>query len=194
MRGLKKFVFASVLMVVLAAPSFSLLQVQGVYTGFAKGTGMGLGIDFPLIPFFPTSILISQLGDTNINVSSGFSFGGQTWSAGTYQFSSMPIEAQIKFPFGIMGFNWGADLMIDLLTGKVAGNSVSFPGGIYGGFFGEYKQDVLPLISLFAQLGYLVKLVDAQKAIDDQVGAGKIDLSGVDRSGLFYRAGVSIGF
>ncbi|MDD5456649.1 MAG: hypothetical protein PHV30_06405 [Candidatus Margulisbacteria bacterium] len=194
MRGLKKFVLASVLMVVLAAPSFSLLQVQGVYTGFAKGTGVGLGLDFPLIPFFPTSLLISQLGDTDINVSSGFSYGGQTWSAGTFKFSSLPIELQVKFPFGLMGVNWGVNVMADLLTGKVAGNNVSFPGGVYGGVFGEYKQDILPLISGFAQLGYLIKLVDAQKAIDDQVGAGKIDLSGVDRSGLFYRFGVSIGF
>ncbi len=174
-------------------PSFSLFQVQGVYSSYAKGSSVGAGIELPIIPFIPTTLYLSQFSDTNITCA--FTYLSKTFS-GTIPFKSFAADFQFKLPLpDVAGFTFGADVMVDLLTGRVSGSDVAMPGNVYAGLFAQYNQNLLPLVSAFGQLGYLAKVVDTQTAIkNDSSFTGTIDLSAIDRSGLFWRAGVAIGF
>ena len=76
---------------------------------------------------------------------------------------------------------------------SVGGSFVALPGNVYAGIFGNYKQDLLPFISAFAQLGYLIKVVNGEKVINDAITPAVVDLSAIDKSGLCWKVGVSIG-
>ena len=195
---MKKVMYLSLVLVMflgLFSSSFSLLQLKGVYTGYAKGSGIGLGVDFPLIPFIPTCLYVTGLPDTNVSLPS-LSMGGINFSAGTAKFKTMTFELQTMFPLDIAGVGVGGSLVMDWLSADLLGKSASFPGNIYGGVVGNYKQNIIPLVDWFAQVGFLVKLWDVEKVIKDansSIPANLINLSDLDRSGLFYRVGVSIG-
>ena len=94
---LRKVLLMTALIISISIPSFSLLKVEGVYTGYAKGSGVGFGVDFPLIPFIPTSIFITGLGEDIINLP-GLKVGDTTFSAGNVKFKTLAIEFQTKFP------------------------------------------------------------------------------------------------
>jgi hypothetical protein len=193
MRKVLKVAMLSFVLISMMASSFSLFKVGGTYTGFAKGSGVGAMIDLPIIPFIPTVLSVTSVGD--VDVVANLTYGGQSFT-GTKKFSSLALDFQAKLPFvNIAGVDVGADLLFDLLTGKADnGTSVALPGGVYAGIFGQMNQNLLPLVDGFMQLGYLVKIVDAQKALaDGATGVGTLDMSAADRSGLFYRIGVSIG-
>ena len=194
MKNVLKVSVLSFVLLSMFASSFSLLKVGGTYTGFGKGSGLGLMVDFPMIPFIPTALYVTSVGESD--VVANLTYGGQSFS-GTRKFSSLAFDFQAKLPFiNIAGVEFGGDLLLDLLTGKADnGTAVALPGGFYAGFFGQYNQNLLPLVDGFIQVGYLSKIIDAQKAlIDGSTSGGTLDLSGSDRSGLFYRFGVSIGF
>lgn len=174
--------------------SFSLLRVEGTYSAFAKQSGLGLGINFPLIPLIDTTLYVHFLGDANISGKAAFE--GYSFS-GTTKVNSTAFELQAKFPFSIMDFNVGGSLLLDFINGKepFSGKDFIFLSGAYAGLFGHYQKTVFPLVNLFGQVGFLLKVVDGSKLINDQVsgGAGTMDFGNIDRSGLFFRAGVAIG-
>lgn len=96
-----------------------------------------------------------------------------------------------------MGVGIGANLLIDWNDVELTTQTASLPGNIYIGAFGNYKQNVLPMVDVFAQAGFLFKLFDVEKELEkanSSVATTLIDLSKIDRSGIFYRVGVSIGF
>ncbi len=193
MKNVLKVSMLSFVLMSVMASSFSLLKVGGTYTGFGKGSGIGAMVDFPLFPFIPTVLNITSVGETD--VVANLTYGGKTFS-GTKKFSSLALDFQAKIPLvNMSGFEFGGDVLVDLLTGKSNdGTAVALPGGVYAGVFGQYNQNFLPLVDGFVQLGYFAKIYDAQKALaDSATSVGTLDLSGSDRSGLFYRVGVSIG-
>lgn len=193
MRKVLSFSVLSFVLISMMVSSFSLFKIGGTYTGFGKGAGVGASIDLPIIPFIPTVLNVTQIGDAD--VVANLTYAGKAFT-GTKKFSSLALDFQLKLPFvNIAGVDVGVDILADMLTGKANdGTAVSLPGGVYAGVFGQFSQNLLPLIDGFAQLGYLVKVVDAQKALSDAAtGVGTLDMSASDRSGLFYRFGVSIG-
>ncbi len=149
-------------------------------------------LDFPLIPFVPTALYITSVGETDVTAT--FGYDGKNFS-GTKKFRSLALDFQARLPLvNITGVDVGGDVLVDLLTGKDAsGSDVGLPGGVYMGAFGQFNQNILPLVDGFFQLGCLVKVVDVQKALNDKLTSGSVDLSGFDRSGLYYRFGVSVG-
>ncbi len=171
--------------------SFPLLRVEGTYSAFAKQAGFGLGVNFPLIPLIDTTLYAHFLGDANI--SGGATFEGFSFS-GTTKVNSTAVELQAKLPFSIMDFNVGGTLLLDLMNGSNSGKDFIFISGVYAGFYGHYQKPVFPLVNVFGQVGMLFKVVDGAKLINDQAsGGGTMDFSNVDRSGLYFRAGVAIG-
>ena len=190
---MKKVLLAVMMVGVFTLPSFSLLKIDGVYTQFANASGVGAGLDLPLIPFIPTSIFVSQLADTNITLGS-FTIGGTSFSAGSIAFKQYMAELQLQFPIGLLGVDVGACIAGNLATADDGvGHTGAVPGNVYGGVYGKYSIDVLPLIKAYGQVGYLVKVVDGQRAFNEQASVN-FDLSKLDQSGLYYRAGVSVGF
>jgi len=175
----------------LMTTSFGLLKVEGIYTNFAKGSGIGFGADFPFIPFVPTKVFISTLGEKNIVLPS-LDIAGTSLSAGSVKFKPMVIEFMAKFPIDLAGVSVGGSLILDWWSIEGSQN-ISTIGNRYAGVLGAYKQNVMPLVEVFGQAGYLIKVFDAEKAIEDNNSGLNIDLSEVDQSGLFLRAGVSIG-
>ncbi|OGI07405.1 MAG: hypothetical protein A2Y40_03040 [Candidatus Margulisbacteria bacterium GWF2_35_9] len=192
---LRKVALIAALVVSISIPSFAIFKVEGVYTGYAKGNGLGVGFDLPLIPFIPTSIYLTGLGEETISLPS-IKIGDTTFSAGNAKFKTLAVELQTKFPLDIAGVNAGGSLLIDWNTVDLLGQSTSIIGNIYLGLFGSYKQNIIPMVDVFVQGGYFFKILDIEKVLKDNNPsvANLIDLSKLDRSGIFYRVGVSIGF
>ncbi len=183
------FVLVSTI-ILLATPAMALLKVEGNYSIFAKGTGMGIGLEMPLLP---VSICISKLSEANVALSG--TIGGKTFTGAT-KANAWGIEASIKFPLDLMGVSIGGLAYADLATGKAPdGTDVALPGNAYVGPFARYSIDVVPLVTVYGQMAFLIKVLDGQKAIQDQLtGSGtSVDISDMNRSGLLLRFGVSAG-
>ncbi|MEI7943166.1 MAG: hypothetical protein WCH76_08430, partial [Candidatus Riflemargulisbacteria bacterium] len=189
---MKKFRVLLLLVTVLlmTSMSFSLLKVEGTYSVFAKQGGVGIGIGLPLVPLLDTTVYIHMLGDANVTASANYS--GETFS-GTTKMSATAVEVQAKLPISIMDFNVGGTVLVDILTGKesIGGKSVALPGSVYGGLFVHYQKSLMPLVSYYGQMGMLFKVIDGEKALNDKVTTGEFDMSNIDRSGMYFRAGLS---
>lgn len=192
---MKKLSFVLIGSMLLMSMSFGLLKVEGIYTGFAsEETGIGAGIDFPLIPFFPTQLYISQQADTTITTPP-FVYGGITFGGASQTFKTLAVELQMGLPLiNILGVTTGFNVLVDVAYAEDVGGSIqAIPGNGYAGFWGKYTKNLLPLIDVFGQLGYLVKVLDGEKQLEEDTGVA-LDLSSLDKTGMFYRFGVSIGF
>ncbi|MDD4526896.1 MAG: hypothetical protein PHF25_02530 [Candidatus Margulisbacteria bacterium] len=181
-----------VTVLLMTTMSFSLLRVEGTYSAFAKQSGLGLGVSFPLIPLVDTTLYVHMLGDADISGTADFD--GFTFS-GTTEVSSTALEMQAKLPLSLMDVNFGATFLMDFMNGKepTSQKDFIFISGMYAGVFGYYQKPVSPLISLFGQMGLLVKVVDGAKIINDQATGAGINLGNLDRSGFYFRAGIAIG-
>ncbi len=193
---MKKFRAVSLLVTVLlmTSMSFSLLKVEGTYSVFAKQAGLGFGVSLPLIPMVDTTLYAHFLGEANISGTAAFDVFS---FAGTTKVNSTAIELQAKLPVSIMEFNVGGTLLLDIMNGNEpnSGKDFFFVSGIYAGIFGNYQKPLFPLVDMFGQVGFLFKVVDGAKLVNDQVsgGAGTIDFGNINRSGLYFRAGLSVG-
>ncbi|HAR64289.1 MAG: hypothetical protein DKM50_02230 [Candidatus Margulisiibacteriota bacterium] len=177
----------------LSAPSFALFKIGAAYTGYSQGQGMSASLEFPLIPLLPTTFYITQMNKQNVDLPP-VTYGGKSF-AGSVEFTSLVGELQIKTPLSFMGVSFGVNGLFDVIAGKDgSGEMVALPGNGYAGMFGEYTKDLLPFISGYAQLGYLVKVLDGEKTINDKIEPVEVNLKDIDKSGLFYRAGLTIGF
>ncbi len=180
-----------VAVLLMTTMSFSLLKVDGTYSVFAKQGGLGMGITFPVLPIVDTMIYIHMLGDADVTATGNI--GGINFS-GVAKMTATAIEMQAKLPMSFMDWNFGGTLLYDILSGSTAGQSTYLPGSLYAGLFGQYQQPITPLIAWYGQIGMLFKVLDGQKLINDQVSSGgSFDLSNIDRSGLYFRAGLSVG-
>jgi hypothetical protein len=174
----------------VSAPGFSLLKVDGAMTGFAKGPmAVGVGLEFPLIPFFPTTLYYHSIGEQKIN----FEASVYKELTGEVKVKAYALELAIEFPLGFAGVNVGGTVLGDFFTGEAGGKDAILPGSIYSGLFGRYRKALLPFVDLYATLGFLAKTVDGEKEINKKTGVN-IDMGDVDKSGLYYRAGLTIGF
>lgn len=192
---MKKFRAVSLLVTVLlmTSMSFSLLKVEGTYSVFAKQAGLGFGVSLPLIPLIDTTMYIHMLGNADVLVSGLGTFGGVTFTGAT-KMAATALEVQAKLPISIMDFNVGATVLIDFLTGDNGTQTVAMPGSIYSGLFVNYQQGLMPLVSYYGQAGMLFKVFDGEKAVNDQIiGAATFDFGNINRSGLYFRAGLSVG-
>ncbi len=189
---MKKFRVVGLMVAVLlmTSMSFSLLRVEGTYSAFAKQGGLGLGLNFPLIPLVDTTFYLHMLGDADVTGTG--TIGGVSFS-GTAKMKATAFEMQAKLPFSIMDCNVGGTLLVDLLTGDNGTQTVALPGSIYGGAFIHYQKELIPLVSYFGQAGMLFKLVDGQTEVNKQVIGGSFDMSNVNRNGLYFRAGLAVG-
>lgn len=181
----------------LSTQAFALLKFEGIYSVYAKNQGVGAGVEIPLIPLFPITLYASKLNDKNITLPNvtykGDSFNGEV------KFQSIAGELQIKTPIDLFGVKLGATVMADLLSGKnVSGKMVTLPGNIYAGIFGQYGQSLLPFLDWYLQAGLLNKIVNGEKAINDEIHKSSpgtsVNLKDIDQSGLYARAGLSLGF
>jgi hypothetical protein len=180
----------------LTSFSFSLSKAEGVYTVFAKQSGLGAGVNFPLIPLIDTTLYFHSLGETSVDGTATYTNGSSTYSlSGQTKVNSSAIEFQAKFPLSIMGVSIGGTLLLDIMNAKVSGTNQEFvlPGSLYAGVFGQYNQGLLPFVSVFGQAGLLVKVLDGEAEINKNLSGGSLNLSNINRSGLYFRAGVSVG-
>lgn len=190
-----KLSLITLLIALVAAPSFALLRVEGYYTGYANGSGPGVGVSFPLLPFLDTTIVYSDLGENKISLGS-FTYDNKTFAAPKIKVKQTVLELQVKVPLELMGVSVGGSLFMDILSAKepVSGDSITLPGNLYLGLIGQYRHNILPLFSVITQLGYNIKVVDTEKIINDDTSGNDVDLSDIDKSGFNYRLGLSLGF
>jgi len=191
---MKKFksVLLLVAVLLMTSSAFSLLRVEGTYSSFAKQAGYGIGVNFPLIPFLDTTLYYHMLGDANITATDTPSFGDFTLSAGATKINASAIELQAKLPFAIMDVAIGGSVLFDL--GTIDSTPGIVPGSLYGGLYAHYQQGIVPMVHWFAQAGFLSKLWDGEKAINDEIGAGaSLDMGAIDRSGMYFRVGIAAG-
>lgn len=197
MKKLALLLLTFTLLLGLSSQSFALLKIEGIYSIYAKNQGIGAGIEIPLIPFFPVTIYASKLNDKNINISS-VTYKGDSFN-GDVKFQTISGELQIKTPIDLFGIKIGATVMADLLAGEsTAGKMIALPGNVYAGLLGQYTGKLIPFVDWYLQAGFLNKIVDGEKAINDEIHKttplSSVSLKDIDETGLYYRAGISLGF
>ena len=196
----KGYLFSTALIVLLGltSASFPLLKIMGGYSMYAQSqAGWTGGIDFPLIPLFPTALYITKTND--VSIATNFSMYGHTLSS-TSKFNTLALEGTLGLPIPpISGFTFGANALFDFAYAQDSGgNYFAVPGNIYWGLYTQYSQSILPLLDIFAQGGYLFKAWNAQDAINTEIHnsnpGANIDLTALDKSGLYLRVGAGLGF
>jgi hypothetical protein len=192
---MKKFRAVSLLVTVLlmTSMSFSLLKVEGTYSVFAKQAGLGFGVSLPVLPLVDTTFYIHMLGNADVTLTGIGNIGGATFSSGTAKMAATAFELQAKLPFSIMDCNVGATILADFLTGDNGSQTVAMPGSIYGGLFVQYQKSLMPLVAYYGQVGMLFKLLDGEAEVNKQASPAIFDMSNINRTGLYFRAGLSVG-
>lgn len=184
-----------VLFLGLFSGSFSVFHINGAYTAYSNNCGgLGVAVESPIsIPFFPLYVYYTLPYEKETKIS--FTQDGNPFASPKANVTT--LEAQLGFPFiDIFGWSVGASGVVDILSLKdISGAAKPFPGFAYAGGYAQYKQSIVPMfMDWYAQVGYLVKVADAQEEIKKLVTGLTGDISSIDKSGLYLRAGVSIGF
>lgn len=190
---MKKLLLAVMACLLISAPAFSALKVDGCVTGYAKGPmGTGIGIEFPLIPLLSTTLYYHTLGSQKVELPS-FTYDGKTHTAGDLKMKAYALELQAEYGIPLTDFAVGGTVLGDLYTSEIAGSDVAMPGSIYAGLYGRYRKSLFHFIDMYGTLGYLFKAVDGEEAINDESSV-ELDLSDIDRTGFYYRIGLTLGF
>lgn len=190
---MKRLLLAVMACLLISAPAFSLIKVDGAVSGYAKGpVGTGIGIEFPLIPLLSTTLYYHTLGSQKVELP-GFTYDGKTHTAGDLKMKAYALELQLEYGIPLTDFAVGGTVLGDVYTSEIAGSDVAMPGSIYTGLYGRYRKALLPFVDMYGTLGLLFKAVDGEKEINDESSVD-LDLSDIDRSGLYYRVGLTLGF
>jgi hypothetical protein len=182
------------LYILILAPAAQALGIDIVQSNYSRHSGYGFGLELDMNKTFGIRFLVSVFGKQRLSAAP-FSLGGNDFAEGTIEVSAYTAELQAYTRERLFGFNGGLSSLIDLLYGQDATNTpVAFPANGYIGAFVSNRQTLFGILSGYGEAGYLLRIIDGEKELNNRISPARVDLGNLDKSGFYTRIGISYVF